>query len=413
MIILKKSNSNLFLYPKIRWIYIPLGIIIYICLGTVYSWSVFRKPLENLLNITATQSGIPYMLFLFFFSLFMAISGGFINKFKPKYVIIFGGLLVGLGWILSGFLPQINYISITYGIIAGSGVGIVYGVPIAVISRWFPDKRGLSMGLVISGFGLSPLITAPLARQLISLYGPFNTFKILGAIFIFLITFTGFFFKFPSEKLDLKKTQSTQKRILSELNPKEMLKSPKFYGLWFCYLIGTLIGLMIIGISSPVGEELVKLDPNITARLISIFAIFNALGRPLFGWITDKLLPMKSAITSYILVIIGTLLMLLSQDRNPIFYIISFSLFWLILGAWLAIAPASTIILFGEKNYSKNYGIVFTAYGFGAIIGVMISGMLRDIFGSYLYVFYLLIVLGILGIIIASTFLKDKSNLYG
>jgi MFS family permease len=153
----------------------------------------------------------------------MAISGSFIQKYKPKYIIFLGGIIVGLGWILSGFLKDIRLISITYGIIAGSGVGIVYGVPITVISKWFPDKRGLSMGLVISGFGLSPLITAPLARYLIDLYGPFNTFKILGSVFFILISILGFFFKYPPEDLILK-TSSTQKRTLTDLSTKEMLK---------------------------------------------------------------------------------------------------------------------------------------------------------------------------------------------
>jgi MFS family permease len=102
--------------------------------------------------------------------------------------------------------------------------------------------------------------------------------------------------------------------------------------------------------------------------------------------------------------------MIISRGESLTLYVISFSLLWLILGAWLAISPTSTIILFGERYYSKNYGIVFTAYGFGAIIGVTISGMLRDILGSYLYVFYLLSVIGISGIIIALLFLKNRYN---
>ncbi|MGB9768907.1 MFS transporter [Dictyoglomus sp.] len=111
--------------------------------------------------MSAFQSGLPYMLFLFFFALFMAISGRYISRFSLKLIIFVGGLWVGIGWILSGIFKSINVIAITYGIIAGSGVGIVYGVPISVISKWFPDKRGLAMGLVISGFGLSPLLLHP------------------------------------------------------------------------------------------------------------------------------------------------------------------------------------------------------------------------------------------------------------
>jgi len=398
------NSTNLL---KRRWFLIPLGIIIYICLGTVYSWSVFRKPLENILQISAFQSGLPYMLFLFFFALFMALSGRYVSKY-PRLIIFIGGLIVGLGWILSGFFRDIKIIAITYGIIAGSGVGIVYGVPITVISKWFPDKRGLAMGLVISGFGLSPLITAPLARYLIELYGPFETFKILGLIFLILLSLLSLAFKLPPLDFSVGALKTTKRKILAELNTREMLKSSKFYGLWLCYTLGTLIGLMIIGITSPVGEEIVGLDPKFTASLVSFFAIFNAVGRPLFGWITDRIFPRKASIVSYLLAMLASLLMISTGGSNLGVYIISFSLFWLILGSWLAIAPASTIILFGERNYSQNYGIVFTAYGVGAILGGTISGILRDLLGSYFYVFYVIIGLSIVGILITLALLKEN-----
>lgn len=391
---------------KKRWTLIPAGMLIYICLGTVYSWSIFRKPLESILKIGAVQSGLPYMIFLALFSILMAVSGRFIDKYPPKLIIAIGGLVLGIGWLLSGFTQNIELITITYGILGGGGVGIVYGVPIAVISRWFPDKKGLAMGLVISGFGLSPFITAPLARQLIEIYGPFQTFKIFGLSFLIIIIILGLLFKFPSKEFTLIKNDKNISSI--DLDTKEMLKNIKFYGLWICYVIGTLIGLMIIGISSPIGEELIKLEPKFIARLISLFAIFNALGRPLFGWLTDRISPLKSSILSYILVIFASILILISQGNNLHIYILAFCLFWLNLGAWLAIAPASTIIFFGQRHYSRNYGVVFTAYGVGALLGVLISGILRDIFGSYLYVFYLLFFLGILGILIALFTLKDK-----
>lgn len=390
-----------------RWILIPAGILIYMCLGTIYSWSIFRKPLENMLNIGAVQSGLPYMIFLALFSILMAVSGRFIDKYHPKTLIAMGGIILGIGWILSGFTRNINFIAITYGILGGGGVGIVYGVPIAVVSRWFPDKRGLAMGLVISGFGLSPLITAPLARQLIEIYGPFQTFKIFGFSFLILILILGTLFNFPSKEFLVEKKDINVSSI--DLDTKAMLKTLKFYGLWICYVIGTLIGLMIIGITSPVGEELVKLEPKFTSRLISLFAVFNAIGRPLFGWLTDKLSPLKSSILSYILVIFASISMLISQGNNLYVYVLAFSLLWLTLGAWLAIAPASTIIFFGQKYYSRNYGIIFTAYGLGAILGVLISGILRDMLGSYLYVFYLLFSLGILGILISIFTLKGKA----
>ena len=149
------------------------------------------------MSVGATQSGLPYMAFLASYAIFMCIAGGFIDKYSPSLVIIMGGFLVGSGWILSGFATNINMLTITYGFIAGGGVGIIYGVPIAVVTRWFPDRKGLAVGLTLLGFGLSPFITAPISRWLIDLYGPMHTFKILGIIFFIVITALAIPFRFP------------------------------------------------------------------------------------------------------------------------------------------------------------------------------------------------------------------------
>lgn len=393
-----------------RWQLICFGIVIYICLGTVYSWSVFRKPLENLFDIGATQSGLPYMLFLVFYAILMLISGRLIDKYSPKTIIAVGGIVVGLGWVFSGYAWNINVLSITYGIIAGSGVGIVYGVPLAVVAKWFPEKKGLAVGLTLLGFGLSPFITAPVAKWLIDVYGPLPTFKILGITFLIIIPILALPFRFPTKET-LNNKFSDEKMTFSheglEITTKEMLRNRKFSALWICYAIGTLTGLMAIGITSPVGEEVVKLDAKTTSLMVSIFALFNGIGRPLFGWITDKIYPAKAAILSYILIMLSSALMLKAKEGTLLLYVISFSLLWLTLGGWLAIAPTATATFFGLRFYSKNYGLVFTAYGAGAILGVLISGVMRDFFGSYIYVFFLLLLLAIKGIVIAHFFLKQ------
>lgn len=395
---------------KGRWLFIPLGIIIFMCLGTIYSWSIFRIPLEKLMGIGATQSGLPYMLFLAAYAALMPVSGGLIEKYGPKNMIIAGGIAVGLGWILSGYARNIYVLSLTYGFVAGGGVGIVYGVPLAVIAKWFPDKKGLAVGLTLLGFGLSPFVTAPLARFFIDQYGLLQAFKILGALFIIMIPMLALPFKFPDQipAMGNKKQNKCHTNSI-DIDTKTMLKTSKFFGLWICYTIGTLIGLMIVGITSAVGQEIIKLDAKTTASTVSTFAIFNGIGRPLFGWLTDKLNPLKAAIISYLIIIISSSVMLVAKEGSVLLYVISFSMFWLTLGGWLAIAPTATAIFFGLEHYSKNYGFVFTAYGVGAIVGVLISGILRDVLGSYIFVLYPIIFLAIVGMITAVFLLKQKS----
>ncbi|KXG76152.1 L-lactate MFS transporter [Thermotalea metallivorans] len=406
-------ESKIFGMPpeKGRWLFIPLGIIIFICLGTVYSWSVFRTPLERLFHIGATQSGLPYMVFLASYATLMPIAGGFIEKYGPRMMIIAGGLAVSIGWILSGYAWNIYIMTITYGVIAGGGVGIAYGVPIAVISKWFPDRKGLAVGLILLGFGMSPFVTAPLAKSLIDSHGLLQTFQILGIAFLMIIFLLALPFRFPTEALGIADRNQSKNRISSlDLNTKNMLKTSNFYGLWACYTIGTFIGLMVVGITGAVGTEIIKLDGKTTALMVSVFAVFNGLGRPLFGWITDRFYPLKAAVISYTIIIFASGFMLWAREGTFLLYAVSFSLLWLTLGGWLAIAPTATAIFFGSKYYSKNYGFVFTAYGAGAILGVLTSGILRDLLGSYIFVFYLMIFLALLGITTAMIMLRTYGN---
>ncbi|KRQ87238.1 putative MFS-type transporter YhjX [Caloramator mitchellensis] len=389
---------------NVRWLYVILGIIIFICLGTVYSWSIFRKPLENMLGLSSTQSGLPFMVFLAFYAFLMPFGGKLQYKLKPNKVLWIGGILTALGWISSSYVNNIYQLIFTYGVIAGSGVGIAYGVPISVVTRWFPDKRGLALGMLLTGFGLSPFITAPIAKTLIDLYGPFITFRIMGNIFLILILSLSMPFKFPENVIQIGAVDD------NAITTKEMLKDIRFYALWVCFAISTLVGLMIIGITSPIGEEIIKIDTKKVALLVSFFSIFNGIGRPIFGFLTDKIKPIFAINTSYVLILIAAIMMIFYSENSIILYTISLSLFWMNFGGWLAIAPSLTSKFFGNKYYSQNYGMLFTAYGIGAITGNLLSGISKDFFGSYKLVAYPIITLSVLGIIISNIFFIDKNE---
>jgi OFA family oxalate/formate antiporter-like MFS transporter len=393
-----------------RWIYVILGIIIMMFLGTLYSYSVFRFSLEKVFNIGSAASGMPYMTALAFYAIFMFLTGKYMKRFNPRTIILVGGFLVSIGWILSSFSSNIIVLTITYGCISGAGVGIAYGVPMTVVAKWFPDKKGFAVGMVLIGFGLSPLVTAPLARWLVENYGVMNTFLVLGVGFAIALPIISYPFKYPTE-LDIRDVKSIliDQTSTKNLETKEMIKSKSFIGLYLNFIIGTMIGLMLIGITTSVGVEFIGIEANRVIQLIVIFAIFNGLGRPVFGWLTDRLTSRKAMLLSYLLIILAAMLLIVAGKNNELVYIISFSIFWFNLGGWLAIAPASTISLYGIKNYSQNYGLVFTAYGIGAIIGVSTSGILLDIHKSYYFVFYYVIALCILGIFLTTNLISNKN----
>jgi len=405
----KPTQPNTFLANQ-RWRFIASGITTMLFLGTVYAYSVFRLALERELQIGAAQSGLPYMVSLAVFALFMFFTGRYIEKFTPRRILLTGGLLVSSGWILSSFATNIVMLTLTYGVISGAGVGIMYGVPISVISKWFPDKKGLAVGLVLAGFGLSPILTAPIASALVQNYGVMNAFLILGLGFGVLLPSLALTFKYPTEaeSASFIKIQKKVQNVI-EIPLREMIRTVSFKAVYLNFIIGTMIGLTMIGMTTNVGVDYFKLQSSTVTSLMAIFAISNGIGRPIFGWITDRYSSRTAMLISYGM-ILTTAIGLILITHHIVVFIIAFSIFWFNLGAWLAIAPTSTLKLYGAKNYSKNFGLVYTAYGIGAIAGVSTSGALLDFHGNYHYVFYFVIGLCVVGLLLTLRYMKKEGS---
>lgn len=394
-----------------RWVFVFLGLIVNMCLGAVYAYSVFKKPLEELFKIGATQGGLPYMIFLAMFALFTFFAGRFIDKYGPRKVMMIGGIVVGIGWMLTYFASNITMVVITYGVIGGAGVGIVYGGPVSVATKWFPDKKGLAVGLALLGFGASAFVTAPVAKTLILKYGPLAAFGIMGIAFLIVTVILSMPMKFPPAGYKPKGwTPPSTTAGGKSLTTGMMLKTSSFYGLWLCYILGATAGLMAIGISAAVGREVIGLDVSTAATLVMVFAIFNGIGRPIFGALTDKITPRWSAVLSFIIIFVASAMMLAAGKGSVGLYAVAFCGFWLCLGGWLAIGPAATASFFGLEGYAQKYGVVFSAYGLGAIIGGIISGSAKDAFGSYTIAFYPTAGMAILGIIIAMILLRPPKK---
>jgi OFA family oxalate/formate antiporter-like MFS transporter len=405
---------------KGRWILVICGMIINLCLGSIYSWSIFVGPLLNLFNdpaglnlgVGATQVLMPFTVFLAVFAIFMVLTGPYIEKYGPRKVTLVGGILTGLGWFLASMVTQfsnpVNMLYLMYGVVGGAGVGIAYGCPVAVSARWFPDKRGTAVGFTVLGFGFSAVFTANIAGYLIASTGVLNTFRLFGIGFLILIVILSMPLTFPPAGWTPRgwtpPAPKAGQHVTVEFKRDQMVKSPQFYGLWLCYTIGCIAGLMAISISKPVGTEIVHVEAGMATMLVSFFAIFNGFGRPIFGTLTDKINPRNTAMLSFIL-IAGACLIMWKAASVPM-YVLSFAVLWGCLGGWLAIGPTSTATFFGTADYARNYGLVFTAYGAGAIIGPRLAGMIKDSTGSYQGVFPYIVVVAVIGFVIAFVLMR-------
>ncbi|MFZ2471597.1 MAG: MFS transporter, partial [Methanothrix sp.] len=253
-----------------RWLLIIIGTIIELCLGAVYAYSIISVPLKKVftapvadggfgLTVSAMEMSLPYIASLAFFALTMPLVGKYIEKYGPRKVGMLGGVIVGLGWILGSTATSPTMLMILYGVIAGIGVGIAYNCPITTAARWFPDKRGLAVGLTLLGFGFSAYITGKMSEIISASFGGvFGAMKILGIAFLILIVVLSMFLVFPPVgwcPRGWKPPVAAAGGKKTDYTRDEMAKNRTFYGLWICYVIGALAGLMAIGVAKPAGLE--------------------------------------------------------------------------------------------------------------------------------------------------------------
>ena len=395
-----------------RWLFVVLGLIMDVCLGAVYAYSIFLGPVRKAFaSVSAFQANFPFMVFLAFFSVLMFFGGRVMEKLGPRKIGIVGGIIVGLGWFLSSYATNIWMLTLTYGVIAGSGVGLVYGCPVAMGAKWFPDKKGLAVGLMLAGFGGSALITGKVASLLIPSVGLSTTFLYFGIAFGIILFILSLPLRFPAAGWTPKGWKPAAGSIAArDFTPGKMVKTGTYWGLFLCFIIGSMAGLLAIGISKPVGNEIIKISGETAATLVGVFACFNALGRPLFGWLTDKITPRNATLLNLAIILIVSIIMIIAKEGDTNLYVVGFIGFWMCLGGWLAIAPTATATFFGMKNYARNYSVVFFAYGLGAIIGGIISGQAKDVFGTYTFAFYPTAVLAFVGLVLAAMLMKPPKK---
>lgn len=382
-----------------RSLYLVLSVTINICLGTVYSWSVFRLPLEALLGIGSVASGLPYMVMLAMFSITLPFAGAALPRFGPRRLALVGGVLLGAGWILASRTATIGLLTVWWGVLGGIGVGVTYVVPLNIARAWFPDRRGLAMGVALSGFGMSPFVTAPLAEMALLRVGVRATFLIVGVVFAAIVPLLGSILTLP-RGVSESRGATAGTTADAALSPGAMVRRPAFYALWFTFLLGSLIGLGAIAITAPWAQQVVGLSGATAAVAVSLLAVFNGIGRPLFGALTDHFGVRQTAMLAFVLTGAAAGMLILDTGNSLGLFAIAFAVFWLLLGGWLAIAPAATATLFGSRHYGTNYGIVFQAYGLGAVLGTAFSGGLNEVFGSYRAVLWPILGASVLGFLV-------------
>lgn len=386
-----------------RWLIVAAGVIIHLCLGTLYAFSVFRNPLMDKFGWSVTETSFAFTICLVFFTITTLLAGWWQDKAGPRLVGSVGGLLLGTGCLLASHTNSLMMLYISYGVVAGSGVGFAYVTPIATIVKWFPDKRGLMTGFAVFGFGIGSLVFAPLAAKLIDVYGVLNTFAILGSIFIVVVTVAAQLLHNPPEGWKPAEWNPPQPKIkisfrkYDDYSPMEMLRTQRFWIVWATYFLGASAGLMIISQAAPMAEEMVGLSQEAAAAAVGIMAIFNGMGRIFWGDVSDRIGRNVSLLLIF-MVYAADLFLVLPHATTYTSYVFGICAAALSFGGYLAIMPAITADYFGTKNLGINYGWMFTAYGAASLFGPTMIAYIKEISGGYAQALHIFAVLSLVGI---------------
>lgn len=389
---------------KNRWFILAACIIINLCLGAGYAWSVFQAPLIELFGWTTAQASLAFSISFAMVPIGMMIFGPMQDKKGPKWITFGGGLLFGIGMILTSFTKNLTTLYISYGLILGFGIGMAYGCTTSTTVKWFPDKKGLAGGLTAAGFGSGAVIFAPLAVKLIQQHGVLLTFRYLGIGLLIAICASALVLSAPEKKAAAVTIAS------DDLNkkPGQMIRTSTFWSLWLVYVFGCISGLMIIGHASPIAREFLGVDLETATLVVSIVAISNTLGRIFWGFVSDKAGRYASVALMFITSCAG--LLLLSFKLGTGLGVFGIVLIALCFGGFLGTFPGITAENWGPMFNGSNYGVMFTAYGLAAIVGPRLAALIKQSSGGdYTRAFIISVAMNVIGILLILILQKKKT----
>jgi MFS transporter, OFA family, oxalate/formate antiporter len=369
-----------------RWGIAAAGFLMQMSLGAVYAWSVFNAPLMDRFHWSREEVTFTFTVSIFVLSVACFFGGLWLNRKGPRVVALTGGFLYGLGVFLASFSAnKLWWLYLTYGVIGGIGVGFAYIVPIAVLVKWFPDRRGLITGLAVGGFGGGALVVAPLASRLIVSVGVLQTFAYLGIGYLVISMATGYFMQNPPvgwkpEGWVPSPTQ-TKQRATKDYTLGEALKTWQWFALWLVLFLNTCAGISVISQELPMFREFGKVSVLVAAGMVGVVAIGNAAGRIFWAWVSDSITRRWTFVTMYVLQVV-LFWMLPSLSSVAALTVVSFIVL-MCYGGGFGTMPAFTADYYGAKNYGPIYGLMLTAWGFASAFGPLLIAHMRQSSGSY------------------------------
>ena len=370
-----------------RWVVIAAGIMANLCLGAVYSFSVFKGPLREHLGCSETQVAFAFSLNMAFLPVGMVISGKIADRRSPGLVVALGGVLFGAGMFLAGFTNSVLWLYATFGVMLSLGNGAIYGAVVAGAVKWFPDRRGMASGLVVSALGMGTLIIAPIAQRMIDVpqLGAFGAFKVLGIAFVVIIVAASRFIVNPPAgyvPTNFSPEAASVNGGAQDMSWPRMLTTLNFWLLCVLYFTGAFSGLMVASQASSIAQQLTGLTAAAASVVVGVFGLTNATGRLFWGAVSDRIGRFQ-ALALMFLITAAVMFSFSALGAVWIGLVVAIALVGLCYGGYLGIFPSLCADAFGSRNLMVNYGILFSGFSVAGILGPRISASLRESTGGY------------------------------
>jgi OFA family oxalate/formate antiporter-like MFS transporter len=368
-----------------RWVIAIAGVFFQIALGAVYAWSVFRVPLTKQFGWSISEVTLTFTISIFVLGCTAFFGGLWLNRKGPRIVALTGGALYGVGVFLASFSHNLGWLYFSYGLIGGIGLGFGYIVPVAVLLKWFPDKRGLITGIAVGGFGAGALITAPVATRLIQSAGVLSTFAYLGIGYLIVTIISGSFMQNPPDGWKPEgwspTARETSERAGHDFVLSEALKTWQWWALWLLLFLNTCAGISVISQEAPIFQELTKVSAVVAGGMVGVVSLGNAVGRVFWAWVSDLI---TRRATFFVMFLLQVLLFwfLPSIAGASLMTIVTFVVL-MCYGGGFGTMPAFTADYFGPKNVGPIYGLMLTAWGFASAFGPLFIAHMRETTGSY------------------------------
>ena len=376
-----------------RWGLAFAGVCLQMALGAAYAWSVFRIPLSKEFGWTISQVTSTFLISWFFLGCAAFVGGLWMRRRHPRIVAMTAGLLWGGGVFLASFSAhKLWLLYLTYGVIGGIGLGMGYVVPIAVLVKWFPDRRGFITGLAVAGFGMGSLFSAPAAGWLMQHVGLMPTFAYLGAAYAIVAIAAGFFMQNPPEGWKPEGWTPTAAQVSQRSDRDyglgEALGTWQWWAICLLMSVNTMSGLSIISQASPILQEMGKAGPETAAVLVGIIAIFNGVGRIFWSWISD----LTSRKVAFFLMYLTEAILFWTYHSIDSLTPLAIATFVVAMcyGGAYGITPAFAADYFGPRHVGSIFGLMMFPWAFAAASGPYLFAYLRQINGNYTQALYLI-----------------------